>query len=57
MPDITMCRGGDCPFRVNCYRFTASPTPEHQSWFIEPPYDDERYSCDFYLSNGNDPTE
>ena len=25
MPDISMCEGGDCPSKHECYRFTATP--------------------------------
>lgn len=25
MPDITMCIGGDCPKKHQCYRFVAEP--------------------------------
>lgn len=35
--DITMCKGGVCPIRKNCYRFTAKPS-ERQSYFMEIPY-------------------
>ena len=40
MPDITMCPGGDCPMRHDCYRHTAEPS-ERQSYFVEPPWDGE----------------
>lgn len=39
MPDITMCKGTDCPFTESCYRFTAKPG-EYQSYFVEPPVKD-----------------
>ncbi len=38
MPDISMCTGGNCPLRLNCYRYTAKPEPLGQSYFGEPPY-------------------
>lgn len=38
MPDITMCKGGDCPLKETCYRYTAKPTPHWQSFFAEPPF-------------------
>ena len=31
MADISMCSGGDCPRKDQCYRFTATPS-EWQSW-------------------------
>ncbi len=37
MPDIAMCKGRDkwrvCPHALTCYRATATPTPDRQSWF------------------------
>lgn len=38
MADLTMCRGGECPLKNRCYRYTASPD-EHQSYFVEIPGD------------------
>ena len=45
MPDITMCEGTDCPLRDNCYRYTATPTPERQSYFVAVPYSLHRDEC------------
>lgn len=45
MPDISMCKGTDCPHKENCYRFTAKPS-EYQSYFAEPPIEDGK--CDYY---------
>lgn len=45
MPDITMCKGTNCPQREKCYRFTAKPS-DYQSWFMEPPIKDGK--CDYY---------
>jgi len=39
MPDITKCPGDGCPLRDSCYRYTATPSPKHQSYF-SPPYAD-----------------
>ena len=41
MPDITMCTGGDCPLREKCYRYRATPIPQWQSYFQQPPIDAE----------------
>lgn len=41
MADLTMCRGGECPLKNRCYRFTASPD-EYQSYFAEIP---GRWDC------------
>jgi len=63
MPDITMCQGLDCPLKKKCHRFTATPTPERQSYFIKPPYKaplvvhhskgttNELGGCDYYSYN------
>jgi len=45
MPDITMCSGKDCPYKENCYRFTAKPC-EYQSYFSTPPIKDGK--CDYF---------
>lgn len=45
MPDITMCYGGDCPYKERCYRYTAKPD-EYQSYFVKPPFKDDK--CDLY---------
>ena len=48
MADITKCKGKDCPFKEQCYRYTA-PTDEWQSWFVESPI--KINSCDMFWSN------
>ena len=40
MPDITMCKGTDCPKKKECYRFLATASEYRQSFFITPPYKD-----------------
>lgn len=35
-PDITMCKGGGCTLKEDCYRFKATPS-EYQSYFATPP--------------------
>ena len=34
MADMTMCNGGNCPNRFNCYRFTAVPNKPWQAYFV-----------------------
>lgn len=36
--DLTMCPGGECPLRRQCYRHRAVPAGR-QDWFGAPPYD------------------
>ncbi len=44
-PDITMCKGTNCPVKESCYRYTAKPS-NYQSWFMETPFNDGE--CDMY---------
>ena len=46
MPDITMCKGGDCPLKEKCYRFTAKPSEWAQVYFIEIPYNKNTKKCE-----------
>lgn len=45
MSDITKCKGTDCPFKKDCYRYTA-PMGEWQSMLSTPPIKDNK--CDMY---------
>lgn len=48
MPDITMCKGVDCPNKESCYRFTAEPS-HYQSYFSKPPYNElDKTKCEYY---------
>lgn len=49
MPDITMCKGSDCPLAFNCYRHTAKSNPYRQYYFAEVPWNEEERKCDHYL--------
>lgn len=51
MPDITMCRGTDCPKRKKCYRFMAKPNEYRQSYFVATPRDGKECNY-FYLIQG-----
>lgn len=56
MPDISMCNGGECLIKKDCYRYTATPNKRLQS-YISPPYSKEKLPfkvthseyCSFYL--------
>lgn len=41
-----MCDGEGCPYKENCYRFTATPNEFRQSYFLKTPYKDGK--CDHY---------
>lgn len=49
MPDITMCTGGECPKRDECYRHRARPA--NRQSYIGPAFfiQDEVYFCCAYL--------
>ena len=51
MPDISMCKGVNCPLAFNCYRFTAKADPYRQSYMTETPWDEEKKECEYYLPN------
>ncbi len=38
MPDISCCKGGSCPLRLNCHRYTVTPDELGQTYFKDPPY-------------------
>lgn len=44
MADITKCSGEGCPFKENCYRYTA-PEGYWQSYFMKTPYSDIMNAC------------
>ena len=45
MPDISMCIGEVCAKKEECYRFKATPSTFHQSYFMTPPMNEDG-SCD-----------
>lgn len=51
MPDITMCKGNNCPLKETCYRYSAKPNKYLQSYFTETPYKmiEGRIECDYYM--------
>lgn len=56
MADITMCFGGGCPMKEQCYRYTAKPDKYRQSYFVGLPY------LQLFFNNGEiieneDPTQ
>lgn len=54
MPDITMCKGGDCPLKSRCYRYTAS-TSMYQFYFSTPPFliDRGKFNCDMFWGDSS----
>jgi hypothetical protein len=49
MPDISMCKGEDCPLKETCYRYTAESS-DYQAYFTEVPYDTTTNSCDYHMA-------
>ena len=53
MPDIAMCKGGECTMKETCYRFKAAPNEYRQSYFNNPPLDgvdiDGNSNCEYYI--------
>ncbi len=48
-PDITMCKGDNCPKRQDCYRYTATPCVYRQSYFAKPPCTGKYYTeCEYF---------
>ena len=43
--DGTKCEGKGCPFKEECYRFTAPVNEYRQSYFINVPYNKETNTC------------
>ncbi len=52
MPDITMCKGKDCPLKDKCYRHRATPTPHWQSYFVDSPIKDGK--CEHFWEEEDD---
>lgn len=48
MPDISMCKGENCPLKEKCYRFKAIPSEFWQSYFSEIPYSFESNGCEYF---------
>ena len=53
MPDISMCKGTNCPLKETCYRHKATPS-DWQSYFTEPPVKEDG-TCDHYMIIWNKP--
>lgn len=49
MPDISKCKNNFCPSRVNCYRFTSTPS-EFQSYSSFKP-DENEDKCSYFWKN------
>jgi len=54
MPDIAMCPGKDCPARIECFRYMATPRIGRQRWSN---YDERREDdgCYAFLKIWNRP--
>lgn len=50
MPDITMCKGGNCPLKYSCKRYMSLPD-EWQAFFAHVPYNKD--GCEHYWDCGD----
>lgn len=50
MPDISMCPGTNCPLKEQCYRYTATPNEQRQSYLAQAPVKADE-TCDLFLTN------
>ena len=52
MPDISKCKGGDCPLKDSCYRYTVIPS-DYQSYLYSPPYKviNNHLMCEYFWRN------
>ncbi len=57
MPDISMCHGYGCSIRDRCYRFTATPTPERQSYYTLTPPEMDGQCISFIPNYREEPDE
>lgn len=46
-----MCPGGDCPYKEDCYRYTAKPN-DYQSFFAYAPIREGK--CDYYWGDNQE---
>jgi hypothetical protein len=57
MPDITMCKGENCPKKDTCLRYTALPDKYGQSYFLKSPveveFDGTKVKCDMYWGDSS----
>jgi hypothetical protein len=51
MSDITKCQDRTCSFKDSCYRYTAQPKENFQSWFVKSPR--TATDCEFYYGCKN----
>lgn len=52
MPDIAMCNGQGCEQKDKCYRFTATPNPYRQSYFVMPPIKADK-TCEYFWNENS----
>lgn len=50
MADISMCGGGHCHMKMDCYRHQAPPSNYWQAYFSHIPIDKDG-KCDYFIPN------
>lgn len=53
MPDISKCKGENCPIRKQCYRHTVKDS-EFMQAYAPFKYDLEKEKCDAFVPNKKD---
>lgn len=48
MSEITLCKGGDCPKKETCRRYTTLPVEYRQSWYFGWPPIRGAEDCEYY---------
>lgn len=49
MPDITMCEGGGCAIKKECYRYTEKPSQYRQAYFTSSPCNAIGTDCSYIV--------
>jgi len=48
-----MCKGAKCPIKDTCFRYKATPNEFYQSWFINPPIENNKCSQFWEMPHNN----
>ena len=49
---MDFCKGGSCPFKNKCMRYTATPRKPRRNdvmWWVDPAYDKEVNKCRLFV--------
>ena len=51
MKDIVLCKGLDCPRKLQCTRHTQTPRPKFQAYIIQQVSVPDPSKCRFFIDN------